>query len=1101
MTMPIDLAARRRLRASHAPIRLQSGSQDPSDATTALLTTESITAPAYAELHCLSDFSFQRGASSARELFGRAAELGYTALAITDECSLAGIVRAWEASKASGVRLIVGSEIQLADGPKLVLLVENQDGYTELCRLITLARRRSDKGQYHIERADLQNVAAGLCAVWCPAPFFSKNKNYCTANKATKLSGLCESTIDEMAAWVAETFTGRAWIAVELHRRGHDPRELAELEALGERHGLPRVAAGDVHMHVRGRRALQDVMTAIRLQTPLSAAGTALFPNGERHLRKREVLARNYGPTLLSETVRLAERCNFRLDTLRYEYPHELVPRGLRAIDHLEQLAWEGARDFWKDTPGGVPPKTSDLLKKEIVLIEKKEYAHFFLTVHDIVRWARDAEILCQGRGSAANSAVCFCLGITSVNPESGNLRIERFISENRHEPPDIDVDFEHERREEVLQYVFKKYGRERAALAATVITWQSKSAIRAVGAALGLGADQLDELSRVFGRGNSGESLGTLLAERGFDATSPLLARILELTGQLINMPRHLSQHVGGFVISEHPLHTLVPIENAAMADRTVIQWDKDDLESLKLLKVDCLALGMLTCLRKCLNLVQGYDPDAPKEIKYIEYDDKDTFEMIQKADTIGVFQIESRAQMSMLPRLKPKKFYDLVIEVAIVRPGPIQGGMVHPYLRRRSGEEPVEVPEDLKPALERTLGIPIFQEQVLHLLQLAASFTPDDADELRRSMAAWKRHGGLEHFHERILSGMAANGYAEEYAERIYQQILGFGSYGFPESHATSFAQLAYVSSWFKCHHPAAFACALLNSQPMGFYSPAQIVQDVRRHGVDVLPVDVSISNWDCTLEFPATRAGMASVRKTSAGALRIGLGQIKGLKQSSAENIIRQRDISPYLNVADLVRRADLDVKSRRCLSDANALQTLSGHRHQARWDSAGAERPLHLLDVPAMPEIAVTLRQPSIAENVSDDYASLGFSLEAHPVALARGQLRQKRLRDSRSINLAEHDTPTRTAGLVTVRQSPPTASGVTFITLEDEYGQINVLVWRDVAQRHRRALLESVLLGVDGMLQVQQGVRHLIAHRLHNLSALLPHLASQSRDFH
>jgi error-prone DNA polymerase len=987
-------------------------------------------APAYAELHALSDFSFQRGASSARELFERAKNIGYTALAITDECSLSGIVRALEASVETGVALIVGSELRLRDGPVLVLLVENQAGYVELCRLITIGRRRAPKGHYELNRDDLETLGEGLCVLWTPGPLS-------TGDMATR---------EEHAAWVARHFGARAWLAVELHRGPHDTAELEALTALASRHGLPCVAAGDVHMHVRKRRALQDVVTAIRLNHTVTEAGHALFPNGERHLRRREVLARIYPRELLEETAHIAARCQFDLRKINYVYPRELVPEGVSHADYLRALVAEGARERW---PEGASDEMRALIEKELALIATKEYEAFFLTVYDIVRFARSQAILCQGRGSAANSVVCFCLGITEVNPAQTTTLFERFISVERDEPPDIDVDFEHERREEVLQYVFNKYGRERAALAATVISYRSKSAARDVGRALGLSEDQLDQLSHAYSHAHGDVPIGELLRERGFDTGSRTIRQLVRLVEQLRGMPRHLSQHVGGFVISDTPLHHLVPVENAAMDDRTIIQWDKNDLETMKLLKVDCLALGMLTCLRKSLDLLRDCRGIAIKRLADIPDNDAKTYAMIQRADTVGVFQIESRAQMSMLPRLKPACYYDLVVQVAIVRPGPIQGGMVHPYLQRRSGREPVIYPDDrVKSVLERTLGVPIFQEQVMKLLQVTANFTPGEADHLRRSMAAWKRRGGLEHFEQRIMTGMAANGYSEEFAGQIFKQIQGFGEYGFPESHAAGFALLAYASSYLKCHHPEVFTCALLNSQPMGFYAAAQLVQDLRRQGYEVRPTDVTASQWDCTLEPGGAHAGHPEGMQPLA--LRLGLRQIGGFSSTIGERIAQARSQTPFTDLADLCHRANLNRFERERLADAGALRMLSGHRHRARWESAGIERSLPLLADHVAAEARPALRPPTIQENVYADYATQGLSLTAHPVELIRTALTRRRVRRASDIPKIAHGAWMRHAGLVTVRQRPQTASGVTFVTLEDETGQVNVVVWPQLA---------------------------------------------------
>ncbi len=1096
--------------------------------------------PAYAELHALSNFSFQRGASSAAELFERAARLGYSALAITDECSLAGIVRALEASEASGVALIVGTEVQLDDGPKLVLLAGSQRAYSSICELITRGRRRSAKGAYALTRADVECLHAEVLVLWPPGP----------ARVADR---------DADAAWIAHHFAGRAWIAVELHHGVDDASTLAELQALGQRHALPLVASGDVHMHARGRRALQDALSAIRLGCTIAEAGHALFPNGERHLRRREDLATIYPAALIAESGRIAARCRFNLRDINYVYPHELVPAGVRAIDHLRQLTLKGAQHFW---PRGIPAKVAGQLEHEFVLIEKLGYEHFFLTVHDIVAWARarPQPILCQGRGSSANSAVCYCLGITAVDPEHGNLLFERFLSIERKEPPDIDVDFEHERREEVLQYVFNKYGRTRAALAATVIRYRGKSAARDIGRVLGLAEDQLDQLSMAYAHTNADLPLADALRERGFDADARIMQRIVALVGQLRGFPRHLSQHVGGFVISEHPLHTLVPVENAAMAERTIIQWDKDDLESLKLLKVDCLALGMLTCLRKCFDLVHRH-AGMRFDLASLPQDDEPTYAMIRAADTVGVFQIESRAQMSMLPRLRPAMFYDLVVQVAIVRPGPIQGGMVHPYLRRRQGLEEIDYPQSaseraagegesrIRPVLERTLGVPIFQEQVMKLVEVVAGFTPGQADELRRAMAAWKRKGGLEPFHDRIRDGMLANGYEESYFERIFEQIRGFGEYGFPESHSASFALLAYASAWLKCHHPAAFTCALLNSLPMGFYGPAQLIRDARQHGVRVLPIDVTISAWECTLEEPiaisfaneeksitaeavsyerldetlhasvgeafrpdalssfsresiaSEAAPTKSSTKSMPHALRLGFSRIAGFAEATARRIVAARSERAFADVADLIRRAGLNAGERARLADADALRSLSGHRHQARWDSAGVDAPIAVLAGAALNEEAITLAAPSLRTDVISDYASQGFSLRRHPLSFAREALDQRRMLRARDVLGSRHGRRVRCAGLVTVRQRPHTANGVTFVTLEDETGILNIIVWAALASSQRRILIESSVLGVEGELQSSEGVQHVIAHRLLNLDALLAGIGSQSRDFH
>ncbi|KAB2901712.1 MAG: DNA polymerase III subunit alpha [Dokdonella sp.] len=1055
---------------------------------------------AYAELHCLSNFSFQRGASSAEELFARADALGYTALAITDECSLAGIVRARVAARGRRSRLIVGCEITLDDGLKLVLLARDQAGYSDMCRLITTGRRCSDKGSYRLTHADVATLGGGVLALWVPA--------------------LASTRLDAQARWFRQQFGTRGWLAVELHRNGDDAARLAALQALGTRHGLPLVASGDVHMHVRRRRALHDVMSAIRARTTLAAAGHALQANGERHLRRRDDLAMLYPAPLLAETLRIAALCRFDLGSLDYRYPLELVPPGLSAIAHLRALTWRGATLLW---PAGVPPAVRTQLERELALIEELRYEHFFLTVEDIVRWARSRTppILCQGRGSSANSAVCYCLGITAVTPENGNLLFERFLSRERDEPPDIDVDFEHERREEVIQYVYARYGRERAALAASVIRYRSKSALRDVARALGIGDDELAGLARAHARMRSGIAFEAALREHGFDPASHVLQRLFALAAELRGFPRHLSQHVGGFVISQAPLHELVPVENAAMPGRTIIQWDKDDLEEMRLLKVDVLALGMLTALRKCLDLLHAHGlwrqprlgprpslhdipaPDAPASAA--------VFDMIGKADTVGVFQIESRAQMSMLPRLRPRNFHDLVVQIAIVRPGPIQGDMVHPYLRRRQGKEAVDYPlsaqeraagngaSAVREVLARTLGVPLFQEQVMKLIQVVAGFTLGEADQLRRAMAAWKRDGNLEPFHDRIRAGMLARGYDAAYCERLFAQIKGFGQYGFPESHSASFANLAWASAWLKCFHPAAFTCALLNAQPMGFYQPAQLIQDARRHGVTVLPVDVLHSDAEATLQRLPAPAGTDAPPL----ALRLGLCQIRGVGAELAKRIVAARRHRVFRDVADLVSRARLDARERAWLADADALRTLSGHRHRARWDSAGIEAATPLLAAAAARQEAVVLPAPALHEEVLGDYATQGLSLKAHPLSLLRRELQRRRVvTASQVMHWLQPDRPLRCAGLVTMRQRPATANGVTFVTLEDETGFINVVVWQALALRQSRVLVEATIMAVDGLLQVgEEGVRHLIARRLHDYGALLPRLAHASRDFH
>jgi len=968
--------------------------------------------PDYAELHAASNFSFLRAASHPEELVQRAHALGYRSLALTDECSLAGAARAHFAAKECGLHLVHGTAVRI-ENSQFVLLATDRTSYGSIASLITTGRRRGKKGSYALCLADLEKVNA--LVLWLPG----------------------EDQVEHraMATWLAERFAARAWIGVGLHCGPNDRAKLHRLQQLGGEHGLPLVATGDVRMHVRSRKRLHDVLTAIRLGKPVAACGQALEPNAERSLRLRVRLAQLYPPELLAQTLAIAERCRFSLDELRYEYPAEIVPAGQTPASWLRQLTEAGLE---RRFPAGVEPKVRELVERELALIAELGYEPFFLTVEDLVRHARSKEILCQGRGSAANSVVCYALGITEIDPARMHGLFERFVSRERNEPPDIDVDFEHQRREEVIQYVYQKYGRHRAALAATVICYRPKSAVREVGKALGVPAEEVDRAAKSFAF---------------WDQPIPADNLWMQLAQMLRGFPRHLSQHPGGFVISRGPLAELVPIENAAMPDRTVIQWDKDDLESLGLLKVDVLGLGMLSAIRRALAMVGMRMQDVPPE-------DPAVYAMIQKADTIGVFQIESRAQMSMLPRLKPKEFYDLVVEVAIVRPGPIQGGMVHPYLRRRRGEEPESYPsEAVRQVLGRTLGVPIFQEQVMQLAMVAAGFTPGEADRLRRSMAAWKKRGGLEHFEGKLKTGMMRHGYSADFADGLYRQILGFGEYGFPESHAASFALLVYVSSWLKCHHPAAFCAALLNSQPMGFYAPSQLVQDVRRHGVEVLPPDVNCSEWECTLE---------------GAALRLGLRMVSGLSEVAGERIASGK---PYRRVFDL----DLNRKDLRALAAAGAVR-----------------RPP--LDVPSL-ERTPDLPAPSEGADIVADYASLGLTLGRHPLALLRGKLSALGLEDAEHMQRLPHGSPVRVAGLVTCRQRPDTASGVVFVTLEDETGNMNIVVWHRLVERQRQELLGARLLGVHGTIERDGEVVHLVARRLVDHSALLGPLETASRDFH
>ncbi|HVJ72447.1 MAG TPA: error-prone DNA polymerase [Casimicrobiaceae bacterium] len=1097
--------------------------------------------PDYAELHCLSNFSFLRGASHPEELCERAASLGYAALALTDECSLAGIVRAHLAAKDLGLALVVGSEFALDDGTRLVCYATDRATYGDLAQLITRGRRRAAKGSYRLSRADVEALASRCLALWLPPDLGSDSTFPAAGSAARSAGGTSSLPLLSQARWIAATFPGRAWLAVELFARAGDDARRAALERLGREHALPLVAAGDVHMHVRARRALQDTLTAVRLRTPVAQCGHALFPNAERHLRSRARLATLHPPALLAETLALVARCHFSLDELRYEYPEEVVPPGETPASHLRKLVEIGlarrygggsGTTFLQSLPTTgagtnvvsdprvtfrcptAPADVRELIEHELALIAELRYEPYFLTVHDIVDFARSKGILCQGRGSAANSAVCYALGITEVDPARMSMLFERFISKERNEPPDIDVDFEHQRREEVMQYVYAKYGRDRAALAATLITYRPKSAVRDVGKALGLGLADVDRLASVFAWWDGRVIDPERIREAGFDPRSALIRRLVALSGALMGFPRHLSQHVGGFVIARGLLERMVPVENAAMADRTVIQWDKDDLDAMGLLKVDCLALGMLSAIRRCLDMVGG------RRMQDIPAEDPEVYAMIQRADTIGVFQIESRAQMSMLPRLRPANFYDLVIEVAIVRPGPIQGGMVHPYLKRRQGLEPVTYPSAaVKAVLERTLGVPIFQEQVMQLAIVAAGFTPGEADQLRRSMAAWRRKGGLEKFEERLVEGMRTRGYGEAFARQIYQQILGFGEYGFPESHSASFSLLVYVSSWLKRYHPAAFTAALLNSLPMGFYAPAQLVADARRHGVVVRPPDVTVSGWDCTLESgvrddtPGDRTAIPHVTPNVVSdpafppwgadgpALRLGLCMVGGLTEAGAQRIEAARRARAFADVTDLARRATLDCRDLEALADADALASLAGHRHAAVWDVAGVEKLPEVLADGRFDEAAPPLTTPTEGEDVVADYRRLGLTLRRHPVALLRRELAKRRLATAADIRRTPHGRLARTAGIVIGRQRPDTTSGVVFVTLEDETGATNVIVWRDLGDRQRRELLGARLMAVYGTVEREGEVVHLIAGRLVDLTPMLGSLPTRSRDFH
>jgi error-prone DNA polymerase len=1045
--------------------------------------------PAYAELHALSNFSFQRGASHPEELVERAHALGYSAIAITDECSVAGVVRAHGEAKKLGIHLILGAEFKLQDAPtslSLILLAHDLAGWGQLCEFITRCRRSAEKGAYRCVWAEQDWEELDHCEVLCMLP-----------------QGFDAQAAQSMLQVLRKHCAGRLWLALELHLHVHDDLKVAQLLALSEACSVPIVATGGVLMHVRSRKPLHDVITAVSQGKPVAQCGFALCANAEAHLRARQRLAQLYAPEWLAATQTIASRCRFSLDDIRYQYPMEVVGKGETPAECLERLTYEGAQGRY---PHGLPEAVQAQILHELSVIAQLKYEMYFLTVHDLVRFARSQGILCQGRGSAANSAVCYCLGVTEVDPSRMSVLFERFVSASRGEPPDIDVDFEHQRREEVIQYIYAKYGRDRAAIAATVVTYRPKSALRDVGKALAVSPGLIDAFAGEHfwfdGKVVQSERVKFLLDTHG----ARLDWRIslwLELAARLIGFPRHLSQHVGGFVLTQGPLTRIVPVENAAMPDRSIIQWDKDDLDAMGLMKVDVLALGMLSAIRRCLDLISTQKGQR-FEMQDIPAECPATYEMICAADTVGVFQIESRAQQSMLPRLRPQCFYDLVVEVAIVRPGPIQGGMVHPYLKRRQGIEPVTFPSKaLEEALGRTLGVPIFQEQVMQIAMLAAGFSADEADQLRRSMAAWKRKGGVGKFYDRIVTGMTDRGYTLEFAQGIFKQIEGFGEYGFPESHAASFALLVYVSCWLKCHYPAAFLVALLNAQPLGFYSPAQLVQDAQRHDVKVLPVDVLHSDWDTQL--------LADARVPLS--VRLGLRLVDSLSHAGALRLVQARQDRLFESTEDLALRSPLDAGDMKALAAADALRSLSGHRRQQVWEASALKlqaavvrgtRSL-LRDAPIHEEF-LELEAAGEGEEVSWDYNTVGLTLRSHPLALLRPQLDAMKLLTHAQLQEREHGRLVRTCGLVTMRQQPQTAKGTVFVTLEDETGSTNVIVWkrlRESSEEQRQALLHARLLVVHGRWEHDASggkVRHLIAGYLRDVTPMLGSLLTQSRDF-
>ncbi|MFS1461509.1 error-prone DNA polymerase [Vibrio lentus] len=1021
----------------------------------------------YSELFCQSNYSFLEGASHSEELVLQADFLRYKALAVTDECSVAGIVKVHSAIKQHKLSLkqIVGSMFWLNEECQVVLLCPNRQAYAELCRIITNARRRSSKGHYQLSEWDI--MSAKHCFIlWLPQ---QKNEDA------------------HWGQWLSQHHSDRLWIGLQRHLKQTDQQYTDYCIELSQHHHLPITACGGVLMHNANRLPLQHSLTAIKYQRPITEVGSHLLANAERCLRSINKISHIFKAEWLEESNRISELCEFDLDSLRYEYPSELLPQGETPMSYLRMLVEKGKRARF---PQGVPNDIQQIIDKELGLIDELDYPFFFLTIHDIVMFAKSQGILYQGRGSAANSVVCYCLEITSVDPRQISVLFERFISKERDEPPDIDVDFEHERREEVIQYIYKKYGRERAALAATVISYRFKSAVRDVGKALGLQETQLDYFIKNTNRRDKSLGWQAQLTQLGLQPDSLKGQQFIHLVNEIIGFPRHLSQHVGGFVISSGPLYELVPVENAAMHDRTIIQWDKDDLETLGLLKVDVLALGMLSAIRKCFDLIKHFHGRSLSiaEITRLK-DDPQVYGMIQRADTVGIFQIESRAQMSMLPRLKPKTYYDLVIQIAIVRPGPIQGDMVHPFLKRRDGIEPISYPsKDVESVLSRTLGVPIFQEQVIKLAMVAAGFTGGEADQLRRAMAAWKKNGNVFKFKNKLIEGMQKRGYETEFAEQIFKQICGFGEYGFPESHSASFAVLAYCSAWLKCYYPECFYASLLNSQPMGFYSPSQLVQDAQRHNVVVLPVCVNASQDNHTVV--AHQNGLA---------IRLGLRQIKGFSEHGIQSVLANRPHSGYRHPSQ-VKQLSINKKDIELLASANALHNVSGDRFQTRWALMDSASDLPLFRQ-AYDKVEHALHKPNEMQNLLEDFTSVGVSLNKHPITLLEEAHRLGRFTHMKDLKQQRHKSMVTVVGLVTGKQSPGTAAGVTFVTLEDNTGNINVVVWGATARAQQQAYLTAKALKVQGVLEKEGEVVHVIAGKLIDITDEIVGLNTKSRDFH
>ncbi len=1016
-------------------------------------------------------------------MVAKAHELGYSAIAITDECSLAGIVKALVTAKELGIHLIVGSSFILSNGCKLIALAPNKTAYSELSGFITLARRRATKGEYEAHLEDLRFRLQHCLLIW-----FAESALYES-----------ETRFKQMANELRNAFKERLWLGVCHQYRGGEQAGFHTWQQWSKQFDIPLVACGGIVMHEKSRKPLHDALMAIDENCSVAELGTRLHSNAEAYLKPIYKLYQLYPEALLNETMVIAEQCQFSMDEIRYQYPEELVPKHFTPIQYLKQLVKRGAKKRW---PNGIPQSAKDILHKELELIEEMHYEYFFLTVYDIVSFAREQDILCQGRGSAANSVVCYCLHITEIAPGQINVLFERFISKERDEPPDIDVDFEHERREEVIQYIYRKYTRQRAALAASVVTYRSRSAIRDIGKALGLSQDLIDQLAKSLAWWDRNKDLNKRIQEAGLQDSAHLMQCFFSLVEQIRGFPRHLSQHVGGFIITQDKISDIVPMENASMEDRTVIQWDKEDLEAMGLLKVDVLALGMLTALRKILSYVHYYQPSI-RTIADVPKEDPETYKMLSAGDSVGVFQVESRAQMSMLPRLKPKCFYDLVIEIAIVRPGPIQGDMVHPYLRRRDGIEPTTYQnEKIKSVLAPTLGVPIFQEQAIRLAMVAAGFSGGEADQLRRAMASWGKNGNLLKFEEKFIHGMLRNGYDSDFALRLFEQIKGFGGYGFPESHSASFALLCYSSSWFKCHHPAAFYCALLNSQPMGFYSASQLIQDARRHDIHVYPVDINHSDFDNKLELSPHAKDKKHSDKSSDWGIRLGFSRIKSLNTEKALRIENIRGKHPFNDLEELVARARLTDADVQQLAAADALRGLCGHRFNAHWQASAVEQPSELLhNSSRYHNDRLTTEKPSLASDIAQDLQTTGVSLRPHPMALLRSEYPFKRCKKQNELVTVSHGRFVQVAGIVTGRQRPGTANGTIFLTLEDETGNINVIVWKSTQELFRQALLTGSLLVIKGRLEKQESVVHVIAGRLLDYSERLEGFAVKSRDFH